>query len=458
MIEKSFWNGFFPLLLTFAAAQLTIQADIIMLARLGAGAPSAYAMLMRVALLDFVSIAAIGAVTSIFVSAAARNNHFAETIRQISALTVALGAAAGVLGVFLYPRIVGMLAGESEIAALARNAIIWYALAAPFRFFASSGAFALHALGRGVLVIRWKLIEVALKAGTNLLFIDAFLFGFTGCFIAGFVISVISACWFYRQLPLRGLRWPGRAERSFTLTFLHSLFWEAQRNLSPQLALFASFALFAAPWLGHAGHHRLDPYATGQILMLFILAPMAALTRFLAFRLTGRPGPEIDSIAKTLWIFGIPLSAICALIVFLSSDWLGHAIYRQQGPWWSALVQALSILLPLRYAANIMRAVLQARGSFAAAAAADILTPWLAGIPLIAVGLYLDCPVIAYLSFTIPEAICIAWLWYALSTPRRLGASVLNYRHGMPPREGLISDKHQGRRKSGSARSALRVF
>lgn len=420
MIEKDFWRGLLPLLLTFGAAQLTFQVDIAMAARLGAGAPAAYVLLIRAALLDIVLMAAIGAVTSVVVAKARWAGRSAGVIRQISTLALATGTCTGALGLIFYPRIVKMLAGDGEAGSLACSAIAWYAAAAPFRFLSNFASFALHALGRGVPVVHWKLFEAGLKAALNFLFMIALGFGFAGCFMGSFVLAVISSLWFCRQLRPHGLRIPGIPERSFALSFLRSTGFEAQRILSPQLAVLASLALFAAPWLGRPEFPRLDPYAAGQILILLVLAPMTALSRFLAFRFAGRQEAELASLVQWLCIWGVPLVAGMASILYIGGGWLGRAIYGQQGPWWAALVQALAISLPLRYAANVMRAVLQAQGSFLTVAAADSLAPWLAGLPLIVLGLYLDKPGIAYLSLIVPEAICAAWLWHRMRLPRQL--------------------------------------
>lgn len=419
MIEKGFWRGFFPLLLSFVTASLTCQVDIVMLPRLGADATAAYVMLTRIALLDLVLTAAMGAVASVVVAKARRTGRSAEVIRQVSTLALAIGAGAGALGLAFYPYLVEALAGGGEVGILAGNAIGWYALAAPFRLLAGTASFTLHALGHGVAVVRWKLLEAGLKTAANFLFIGACGFGFAGCFVGGFVVAVVSSIWFCRQLWPHGLRRLAIPTRPFAVFFLRATAWEMQRILSPQIAVLASLALFAAPWLGRPEFPRLAPYAAGQILMLLVFAPMMAFTRFLALRLAGLQATELALIVQELWVRGALLVAGAASILFAGGDWLGHSVYGQQGPWWSTLVQALAISLPLRYVANVMRAVLQARGSFGVVAAADCLAPWLVALPLVGLGLYLDNPIVAYLSLILPEAVCAVWLGHRLhASPR----------------------------------------
>jgi peptidoglycan biosynthesis protein MviN/MurJ (putative lipid II flippase) len=44
---EEFWRGYWPLLLTVGAVQLSQQVDILMVARVADGAPSAYLIIMR---------------------------------------------------------------------------------------------------------------------------------------------------------------------------------------------------------------------------------------------------------------------------------------------------------------------------------------------------------------------------------------------------------------------------
>lgn len=411
MMEKGFWRGFAPLLAFYGATALSFQIDLYMIAPLGSGAPTAYLTLTRVAALDLVLMGASGAVASLLVAKARLAGEAQEAIPQICWLASLIGFGVGVLGALLYPGLIIGMTGSADIAAVAISATIWFALASPFRFFVNVGSFSLHALGDGVSVVRWKLGGVAAKVAANWLFMDVLGFGFTGCFIAGFAISIVSSIWIFRRVASHGVALFAMPQWTYARAFLHSIFFEAQRLFWPQLAMSASVVLFSLPWLGQVDYRRLDAFSAGQILILFILTPMTALTRFFALRLAGLSETQMAAFAQTLWIKGTPIVLAIAALLFALSGPLGSAIYRQEGRWWLTLVEALALSLPIRYVTNVMRAVLHARASFAAAAISDSFASWSIAVPLLALGLFLNEPWVAYLSLLAPEAfgaLCLA--------------------------------------------------
>ena len=416
--EKNFWRGYWPLLLALGAAQLLQQADILMIGRLGGAAPGAYLMLTRAAILDVVLMAAMGAVASTTVAQALRNGDPGRTVSQVLGLALLLGLCCAALGFWLYPRVARSIAGEGEVAALMGSGVVWFSLSAPLRFVNSASAFVLHALGRGGLVVRWKLLEVAAKAAGNFLAMEVLGLGFSGCFMTGLIIGIASALWSVRALfppQARRISVPGY---SWAREFLRSTGWEAQRLLTVQLAGFTCLALFAAPWLGKYDVSRLNAFASGQALMVLIFAPFVAMTRFLAIRFAALREDRLPALMQTVWAEGATLAVGAAFLLFLSCDWLGR-LYGQHGPWWSIFIQAIAISLPLRFAANVMRALLQSRSAFAAVTTVDNAAFWLIAAPLVAMGLYLDSPLVAYSSLIIPEMACAAWLWRRLEISRR---------------------------------------
>lgn len=416
MIEKDFWRGYWPLLLALGAAQLTQQADIVMMGRLGGAASGAYVMLTRLAVVDVVLMTAMGAVASTAVAQAQRNGEAAQVAGQALGLSLLAGLCCCAFGLAFYPRLAEWLAGEGEVAALIGAGVFWYSLAAPFRFLINAGAFVLHALGHGALVVRWKLTETVAKTAGNYLMMDISGLGFSGCFVSGLTVAIASTVWCRRMLSLHGAPWVSVPGYSWATQFMRSTGWESQRIASVHLGVLACLALFAAPWLGRQDVSRLNSYAAGQTLMLVVFAPFMALMRFLAFRLaTLRDDHELQ--ARKLWQ-GVPVVTGSALLLFVSRDWLGR-LYGQHGPWWSTLIQALAISLPLRYVANVVRAILHSRGSFATVAAADSAALWLLATPLVFAGLYADSPIVAYSSLILPEAACAAWLWRRLDLSRR---------------------------------------
>ncbi len=440
MIERGFWRGFGALLATLAIAPLAIQIEIILIAHLGAGAPAAYGLLTRVALLDVVLVAGAGAVASVLIAKEQDADRLAHMLGQVLALSLAIGIAAAALGLTFYPTLLETMAGAREISALALAALAWHIAATPLRALSSVGIFALHALDRGAWAFRWKLFEVGLKAAGAFLAIYVLGLGFKGLFIAGLAVAALSAFWICRELRQRFAMTLKRPEGRFAASFLRSTMWETQRVLSPQLAVLASLALFAAPWLGRYETARLDAFAAGQVLALLAFTPFTALVRFLAIRLAGRTHAEVARLIGSLWTFGAPIAIGVAAILYIGVDWIGEAAYRQHGPWWTTFIAALAISLPLRYITNVMRGALQALGRFNDSGAADGLASWLAAVPLNALGLYLDAPAIAYLSLIVPEALCGVWLW------RRLRLPLQEETARLPPVVELASSPPRGAR------------
>jgi hypothetical protein len=418
MSAPCFWRGYWPLLLSLCAAQIAQQTDVAILGRLGGGAQSAYVLLMRLAVPDLVLMMAMGAVVSTSVAGARRGGDCARTVGRALGLSIVVGAGCGALGFAIYPRLAAAIAGEGEIAALIASAIQWHALTAPLRFLANSAAFALHALDEGPQLVRWKLTEAGVKALANIVMIFLFGLGFLGCFVAGFFVVLLSVAWCGRRLAARGVDYLCFPHPAWAAPLLRDAAWESQRMISGQLAVLASLALFAAPWLGRASPERFSAYATGQTLMLFAFAPMIALMRFLAFRLANATDVDAEAARRALWRRGAPAAALMAAGLYVGADALG-ALYGQQGVWWSTLIHALALSLPLRYATNVLRAALQAQGSFNIVAAQDSAAHWLGAAPLVAIGLAADSPAIAYASLIAPEAICAAAFWRRLHPPRR---------------------------------------
>ncbi|TDX60429.1 methanobactin biosynthesis cassette protein MbnM [Methylosinus sp. sav-2] len=418
MNGRGFWRGFCPLLATLSIAPVSFQIDLAMIARLGAGAPAAYALLARVALLDAVLVAAVGGVASVIVAKEHDTCGRSRIVAQLWVVALVVGGGAGAIGCLTYPSGLTLIGGTTDAVRLARSALGWYLAAIPFRVLSGVGLFILFATERGRVALCWKSFEIVLKAVAAYTLVYPLGFGFKGCFIAGLVAATAGATVTFAAARRDHDAAPRLPSWAFARSFLAQSLCEAARVLSPQLLVLTSLALFAAPWIGRFEPARADAYAAGQILVLLLFTPFTALTRFLALRLSDWPRPEIASQIVHLWRQGIPVAIAAGTILLLSSGWIGQAIYQQEGRWWSTFVAALALSLPIRFATNVMRGALQADGRFADAAAVDGLVACFVALPLTALGLHLDEPAVAYLALIAPEAICAAVLWRRLSDPR----------------------------------------
>ncbi|MGD9544594.1 MAG: methanobactin export MATE transporter MbnM [Methylocystis sp.] len=425
MTGAPFWRGYWLLFASTSAAAFIMQIDLAMVARLGGRASGAYAILMRITLLDVAVTIASAAVAAIALGHAQRNGEEREAIEKTCAIAVALGAATAIFGFFAYPIFLSMLMGDAAAAPFVGAPIVWLVAGAPFRVLANTQGFLLHGLGRGGAVLKWKLAEIPAKAGANFLFMNALGFGFAGCFLAGYFVAVASSIWLWTRLAPHGARNMRLPELAFARSFLGGTFWEALRVLSPQAAMLFSLTLFSLPWQSAANGQRLDSFAAAQTFMLFILGPLITLTRFLAIRLPAKSVDDWSTALAPMARVGAPIALTAAVILLLGRDWIGATLYRQHGPWWSVFIACLALSLPIRFIGSVVRGLALARSAFARLTFADVLAQWLIAPLVLAFGLSANRPEIAYQSLIWPEAVVVFLIWRSLrSAPEEpVGAS-----------------------------------
>ncbi|MBM3553040.1 MAG: multi antimicrobial extrusion protein MatE [Alphaproteobacteria bacterium] len=417
------WRGYWHLLASASAAAFVIQINLSMVARLDGRASGAYAILMRITVLDVAVTIACAAVAAIALGHAQKNGEAADAIEKTCALALALGTATATLGYFAYPVLLSALMGDAAAAPFVGAPIFWFVAGAPFRVLANTQGFLLHALGRGGSVLAWRLTEIPVKVGANVLFMNVFEFGFAGCFVAGFIVTGVSSIWLWSRLKPHGARKLRIPEPAFTRFFLNGTFWEALRVLSPQAAMLFSLTLFSLPWQSGDGQ-RLDSYAAGQTFMLFILGPLITLTRFLAIRLPSRSHEDWTTTLAPVIRVGAPIALTAAIALTFGRDWIGATFYRQHGDWWSVFVAALAFSLPIRFAGGVVRGLALARRSFAKVAFADGLAQWLVSPLLVLLGLSANRPEIVYQSLIWPEVVGVFLIWRGLRTASEAPLSV----------------------------------
>lgn len=413
MSGASLWRGYWHLFASASAAAFIIQINFAMVARLDGRASGAYAILLRISVLDAAVTIACAAVAAIALGHAQKKGETAEAIEKSCALALALGTATATFGYFAYPVLLSALMGDAAAAPFVGAPIFWFVAGAPFRVLANTQGFLLHALGHGRSVLAWRLAEIPVKAGANALFMDVLGFGFAGCFLAGFVLTAVSSIWLWSRLAPHGARELRIPEIAFARSFMSGTFWEALRVLSPQAAMLFSLTLFSLPWQSGDGH-RLDSYAAGQTFMLFILGPLISLTRFIAIRLPSKSREEWTTTLAPMIRVGAPIALTAAILLLFGRDWIGATFYRQQGEWWSAFVAVLALSLPIRFVGGVVRGLALAQRSFAKVAFADALALWLVSPAFILLGLSANRPEIAYQSLIWSEVIGVFLIWRSL--------------------------------------------
>ncbi|RMH94896.1 multi antimicrobial extrusion protein MatE [Lysobacter pythonis] len=418
---SAFWRGFAALLLAFVVAQLSLQVDVAMLARHAPGMSGAYVLFTRLVLIDWVAAMAFGAVVSVAIAQAARHGSASLVIRWAMGLAGLIGIVLLLTGWLLYPALAPWVAGGDEaLVAMLESAIPWFVAGAPFRILNACAAFALHATHRGTTILRWKVCEVAAKVAMNIVFLNIIEAGFVGCFMASLLVQAASSGWVLMCLRKQTGGFPLLPPKRWGCEQAIKGAWEGQRILSMQLLGLITVGLFAWPGISMVTTERLDAFGAGVALAMLVFSPLAALSRFLAIRFSGRPDCEVQALMRELLSHGIPMIAMVAVLLALGQHWLGLSVYAQQGPWWSIFVWSLALSLPVRLATNILRAALQGRGDFNNVAKADSLMGWILGLPLIAIGLKLDSPTLAYAYLWLPEISIFAWLTFRYRASARM--------------------------------------
>lgn len=408
MSVRELMRGFLPVLLSFASVHLILQTDLLVVARLGTLETAAWSVPQRLAVLDTVLLMALSAVSSVVV-ARARPAQRARVVRGVLTVALGVGVATALLGLMLYPWLARALVAEAAVGELAAAALLWFALAAPFRHLAAVALMALHALGEGPRIVRWKLAEVALNAGLDLLCVYALHAGFVGVFQSSGVVAALGCLWALQRLWRR--LGPARApRRAWLCGFLGQCRWELKRMASAQLSALAVMLLFANAGDPAQQLPRFAAYAAGTALGLLLFMPCLALLRFLAFRLGGLPGGQALAAVQSLRRALLPWTLAAAAALYLGGDWLGRTLYGLDGAWWSALVSLLALALPLRYLGALQRALLQAQRQFAAVTRVDAALSWGLGLPLVAAGLYLEQPWLTFAYLLLPELGVVLWL------------------------------------------------
>ncbi|WP_018406137.1 hypothetical protein [Methylocystis rosea] len=425
MTSAPLWRGYWFLFASTSAAAFIMQIDLAMVARLGGRASGAYAILMRITLLDVAVTIASAAVAAVALGHAQKKGETADAIEKTCALSLALGVATAIFGFVAYPIFLDALMGDAAAAPYIGAPILWLVAGAPFRVLSNTQGFLLHALGRGGSVLTWKLAEIPAKAGANVLFMQTLGLGFTGCFLAGCVVAAASSFWLWSRLHAHGARKLRLPELAFARSFLSGTFWEALRVLSPQAAMLFSLTLFSLPWHYAANGQRLDSYAAAQTFMLFVLGPLITLMRYLAIYLPKQSPEDWTPALAPVMRVGAPIALTAAVLLLLGRDWIGDALYRQHGPWWSVFVACLALSIPIRFIGSIVRGLTLARSAFAELTSVDVLAQWLIAPLFILFGLSVNRPEIAYQSLIWPEIVAVFLLWRGLrSAPEEpLGVS-----------------------------------
>jgi len=401
-----------PFFLSICSVQLLLQTDLVMVSVLSEQATSAYAIPIRVAMVEMIVMVALGSVASVSISKVREQGRAATVAYHFLLIGAVCGLLMVPVGLIAYPQLALWISGDAEVGALAARALFWFALAAPFRMTAHIAVMALHARGDGAWVVRWRLIEVGVNAVLNGVLMFALDFGFEGCFIATLMVMMFSCVWSVSRLYRHVGILSSLPSWDDAFAVLKNAGWEGKRMLSSQLFALVGLMLFASSWIAPVELARLSAHSAGTALAVFVFLPLLALMRCLAFFLAPMTPQAIQHVLTGLFKWGVPLSVLAGVTLYLGGDSLGQWLYNQAegARWWSALIVMVSLSLPLRYLNTLQRGALQAHQKFSTVAVIDTVSTWVIGLPLIVAGIYLDQPVLAFGYILLPELLICLWL------------------------------------------------
>jgi Na+-driven multidrug efflux pump len=187
--HRGFWKAYLAVLLSFVASRLLLQTDLLMTAPLGTAATAAFGVPGRLMFIDAIIVFALAPVVSVSVSRQAEEPARQAMLSQCLALTLVLSLPVTGLGLLIYPTMVKSLVADTEIRALAQQAVFWSTLSIPVRMLACMTTLGLFAKGQGQRLPCIYGLTLTANAGLDALFIHGLGLGVAGAFMATFLVS-----------------------------------------------------------------------------------------------------------------------------------------------------------------------------------------------------------------------------------------------------------------------------
>lgn len=378
-----------PLLARLITSRLVLQTDLAMVARLGPSSSAAFAIPMRVMIIDFVAALALAPLASIMISSASGLAASREAARRLLALAAVISIGLTVIGLVVYPYIVDAVAPDAEVDALARSATLWLTLAIPFRFLVSVGTMILHGAGKGRLAMYLGGGELLMNATLNWLFIYGLGFGFSGSYISTFATSGISlVCLLFMTArafqTARLFTWP---EIHWLRTVIGRLGREGARIGGERIVDLLVLAMVSRV----GGPVLLGAFALGYELLFFLCAPIVATMRAAVILLV-RKGPVriADSFAalKRVGRIGAIALAVTSAVFAIASPWIARHVYDMSPgvrSYWLSCTALMPIMLPMRLLVALRMAAFHASGRYGLLATIQLACACTVLLPLIGV-------------------------------------------------------------------------
>ncbi len=421
MTLAMFASVLYPFLITFLTGRLVLQTDLVMVARLGQTATAAFAIPLRIMVLDMIAAFSFAPVVSVMISSADNESDRARAIGRSMTVALFSGIILMFAGLALYPRLVTLVSPDAAVTNMATAAVLWLTLAIPARLMQFVGAMALHGCGRGKKLIPLSFFGLALNGLLDYMLIFFFKLGFRGAYLGTFLCSHVSLAWTLALLwrPSNGCLFLRLGENEW-MSFFARTIPEMGRLTSERLQALVVLWVFSRG----AGVAALSAFAVAMEFSSLLFMPAIAIMRATAVLLS----PSAEKSFADLWadiqpviIFCVTCSFFVGGAVMLSWRMLGVRVYNLSAAamsWWHPLAMLMLIWFPLRVVDSFLRGIWQAKSQLGKLFGVDAVVQWALALPMIYFAIHFGSPLEVWLAFLAADAVT-ALLVFRLETDSR---------------------------------------
>lgn len=404
------FHSIYPFFLTFIVGRLVNQTDVIMASQISANAAAAFAIPVRISIIDMIVAFSLAPVISVLVAEKTESKERTRIVQMCLTITFYLSLILTALGLLIYPLFVKMLVPNQEIAQLATSAVTWLTLSIPIRLCYFAISMAIHGSGNGKYLPIVGIFNLALNIVLNYLFIYPLNFGFAGIYIATFITSIISltyAGWVLQsksKIPIRFVS----LDKDWCINFFYKQFAEFSRVASERILSLVEVAIIASA-LGSA----LLSFSIGSEFLFLMYTPFLAVLRGTAIEITkcsfadfSTKYDAVKSLAKKGFIV-LALFALALLPLYKIIAEKGYNMPSSSLEWWKYIFIFGCLAIPLKWVDALQRASFQADKKLHELAKIDIVIDWCISIPILFTGIALESPLIAFSFFIITPTLKI---------------------------------------------------
>lgn len=419
---KNLFHSIYPFFLTFIVGRLISQTDLIMASQISSDAAAAFAIPVRISIIDMIVAFSLAPVISVLVAENKDIKQRQEVVQKCLTFTFYLSLVLTALGLIVYPKLVNFLVPHPEIADLASKAVTWLTLSIPMRLCYFAISMAIHGTGNGKFLPIIGIFNLGLNIALNYVFIYPLGFGFSGIYIATVITSVVSllyAAWILyskagipaKLIPLNSI---------WCWQFIKKQGAELSRVTSERAVSFVEIAIVSS-----AMTSALLSFSIGAEFLFFIYTPFVAVLRGTAIEITKQSFSNFEQkydAIKNLTRIGFSILLMLSIIAIPWWKTIGSVAYNIPADsleWWKYIYIFGCLAIPFRWVDSLQRASFQADKNIGTLAKMDILVDWIISIPLLWLGLKLESPEIAFSFFLLAPILKVALMHMKYVTLKR---------------------------------------